>query len=148
MRSFKFRAQPALDFRQRELEIAQRELARAEQVRDTARARLESADAEAARARTQAADAQRTASAVAGLERYRFWILRLDYERAGYAATLAAREQDVVKAVDRCRRAQQRRESLDRFKQKARAAHDAAERVAEQKLIDELATRRFAARQT
>ena len=143
--TFKFRAQPALDLRSRELEVAQRELARTEQVRDAARERLREADAAAARARVEADEAQRTATAVTGFEWYRFWILRLDHERSAHAATLAAREEDVAKATARCIRARQRREALDRFKDKARAAHDAAQRAAEMKLIDELATRRFAA---
>jgi flagellar protein FliJ len=141
--AFRFRAQPALDLRSRELEIAQRELARAEQVRDAALRRAQEAEATAAHARRQAAEAQRAAGDITGFEWYRFWILRLDHERTAHAATLAAREQDVARAKAKCIRARQRRESLDRFKEKARAAYDAAERAAEMKLIDELATRRF-----
>jgi flagellar biosynthesis chaperone FliJ len=41
-------------------------------------------------------------------------------------------------------RAKQRRESLDRFRKKALAAHAEAEQAAEMKMIDELATRRYA----
>lgn len=145
MSRFRFRAQAALDLRARELQQAQRELARAEGVRDAARRALEDAGAEAARARTEAAAAQRTSSDVAGLEWYRFWILRLDYQRAAYATALTAREQDVAQAVAACLRARQKHDSLDRFRDKARAAHDAAQHAAETKLIDELATRRFAA---
>ncbi len=145
MRRFRFRAQAALDLRSRELQEAQRQLARAEAVRDTARLRLGQADADLSRARAQAAEAQRRADNVAGLEWYRFWILRLVHERTAYAAALAARETDVTRAAAACMRAHQRRESLDRFREKARAAHDAAEHAAETKLIDELATRRFAA---
>jgi len=143
--TFRFRAQAALDLRARELEVAQRELARAQAVRDAARARVGQAEAHAARARAQAAEVQRTSLEAAGLEWYRFWILRLDHERTLHAATLAARDQDVERAAAACLRARQRRESLDRFKQKARAAHDEQQRAAETKLIDELATRRFAA---
>jgi flagellar export protein FliJ len=144
--TFKFRAQAALDLRARELAAAQRELARAEGVRDAARQRVTQADAEIVRARLQAAEAQQTATTVSGLEWYRFWILRLVHERTAHAATLAAREEDVARAAAACMRAHQRRESLDRFKEKARDAFDAAQQAAEMKLIDELATRRFAVR--
>jgi flagellar export protein FliJ len=144
--TFRFRAQAALDLRARALADAQRELARAEGVRDAARLRVTAADTAIAGAREQAAEAQRTAATVAGHEWYRFWILRLVHERTAHAATLAAREEDVTRAAAACLRAHQRREALDRFKDKARAAHDAAQQAAEMKLIDELATRRFAGR--
>jgi flagellar export protein FliJ len=142
---FRFRAQAALDLRTRALEQAQRELARAEALRDAATRRVADADAAAARAREAATEAQRTARETTGLEWYRFWILRLTHERAAHAKALAAREQDVGRAVVACVAARQRRESLERFKEKARAAHAAAQHTAETKLIDELATRRFAA---
>lgn len=144
MKPFKFRAQAALDLRQRELDEAQRQLARAEELRDAARRRLHEAEAAVAGARTQATDAHRTATDVTALQWYRFWILRLDHERSACAATLAAREQDVAKAAAACTRARQRRESLVRFRTRARAAHEEAEQAAEMKLIDELATRRYA----
>ena len=143
MKPFKFRAQAALDLRSRELEAAQRELARIQALRDVAQTCVDAADAEVVRARAQAGDAQRTSGDVASYEWYRFWIIRLVHERQAHAATLAAREQDVTRAVAACMRAQQRRESLVRFKDKARAAYDAAEHAAEMKLIDELGTMRF-----
>ena len=143
MRAFKFRAQAALDLRTRQLQEMQRQLARAEGVRDAARLRLAQADGDLERARAQAAEAQRSSAPVTELEWYRFWILRLVHERGAHAAMLAAREQDVARATAACVAANQRRESLDRFKDKARAAHDAAQQAAEMKLIDELATRRF-----
>jgi flagellar export protein FliJ len=143
VKKFKFRAQAALDLRQRELDQAQRQLARTEELRDAARRRLQQAHDDAASARTQATDAQRTTTDVATLQWYRFWIIRLDHERSAHAAALAAREQDVVKAAAACMRAKQRRESLDRFRKKAQAAHDEAEQAAEMKMIDELATVRY-----
>ena len=148
MKKFKFRAQAALDLRQRELEDAQRQLARTEELRDAARRRLQEAEAAAGRARAEATETERTAADVTALQWYRFWILRLDHERTAHAATLAARERDVTQAAAACMRAKQRRESLDRFRRKAQAAHEDAEQAAEMKLIDELATRRFAARQS
>jgi flagellar export protein FliJ len=144
VRKFKFRAQAALDLRSREVEDAQRQLSRTEELRDAARRRLQQADAGAIRAREQATEAQQTATDVATLQWYRFWIIRLDHERSAHATTLAARERDVTQAVAACMRAKQRRESLDRFRRKAQAAHDDAEQAAEMKVIDELATRRYA----
>jgi flagellar FliJ protein len=143
VKKFKFRAQAALDLRSRELEEAQRQLARTEELRDAARRRLEEAEAAATRAREQATEAQRTSTDVATLQWYRFWIVRLDHERTACATALAARDRDVTQAAAACMRAKQRRESLDRFRQKAQAAHDDAEQAAEMKLIDELATQRY-----
>ena len=144
MKKFKFRAQAALDLRQRELEEKQRQLARAEELRDAARHRLQQADEAAAEARAQATEAHRTMTDVAALQWYRFWIIRLDHERAAHAAALAAREQDVTQAIAACMQAKQRRESLDRFRKKAQAAHADAELAEEMKMLDELATRRYA----
>ena len=144
MKAFRFRAQAALDLRARELDEAQRELARAEARRSAAQAAVEEATWAAAQARAQAADAQRSGGSVRDLEWYRFWILRLDYERTAQAASLVAREHDVERVRAACRHAKQRHESLKRFRQKARAAYDAAEQAAERKVIDELAARRFA----
>jgi flagellar export protein FliJ len=143
VRTFRFRAQAALDLRQRELDSAQRQLARTEELRDAARRRLQQADNDRAEARARAAEAHRTPGEVTALQWYRFWILRLDHERAAHAAALAAREHEVTQAIAACMRAKQRRESLDRFRKKAQAAHEHAELAAEMKVIDELATRRY-----
>lgn len=143
MRAFRFRAQAALDLRTRELRDAQRELARAEEVRDIARGRARDADDAVATARQTAGEVQRTAGDATRLEWYRLWILRLVHERAACAATLKAREEDVDRALAICWRARQRAESLERFKEKALVAHRAAEQAVDMKTIDELATRRF-----
>jgi flagellar export protein FliJ len=145
VKGFRFRAQAALDLRDRELADAQRQLARAEEVRDVARRRLEEAQFAAAQARVQATEAHRTSNDASALQWYRFWIIRLDHERNAQAAVLAAREKDVAQATAACMHAKQRRESLDRFRKKAQAAHDAAQQAAEMKVIDELAARRFVA---
>jgi len=145
VKAFKFRAQAALDLRDRELTEAQRQLARVEEVRDAARRRLEAADAEAQQARDRATEAHRTTNDASALQWYRFWILRLDHERKAHAAALAAREKDVAQATAACVVARQKRESLDKFRQKAKAAHEQAQLADEMKVIDELAARRFVA---
>jgi flagellar export protein FliJ len=143
--AFRFRAQAALDLRLREEQQAQRELARAQGDREAARVRLEAAADAAQQARTQVDAAAREPRSVNELQWYRFWIVRLDHERNGHAAAVAARDAAVQRAAEKMAEARQRRESLERFKTRARAAYDAAEADAERKLIDELATRRFAA---
>jgi flagellar export protein FliJ len=143
--AFKFRAQAALDLRTRELEQAQRELARAQGDRDAARIRLAQADAGLDEARRQAGEAMRTATGCTALQWYQSWILRLSHERKAHNATLAAREEAVTPAAAACMRAQQRRKALDRFREKARLGYEAQQAAAERKLIDELATRRYAA---
>jgi flagellar export protein FliJ len=144
-RSFRFRAQAALDLRLREEAQAQRDLARAQGDREAARQRLAAATGAAHDARVQVDAAAREARSVNELQWYRFWIVRLDHERNGHAAAVAARDAAVQRAAEALGEARRRRESLERFKTKARAAYDAAEADAERKLIDELATQRFAA---
>jgi flagellar export protein FliJ len=144
-KSFRFRAQAALDLRLREEEQAQRDLARAQGDRAAARQRFQVAADAARDARSQVDAAAREPRTVNELQWYRFWIVRLDHERNGHAAAVAARDAAVHRATEKLTEARQRRESLERFKTRARAAYDAAEADAERKLIDELATRRFAA---
>ena len=147
MPTFRFRAQAALDLRVREHDAALRELARAETEQQQARTRLESAERTLDEARRTADDAVRTATGVADLHWYPFWIVRLDRERAELATALDAHDTIVATAREACLAARQRRESLERFREKAQAAHRAAEAALERKVIDELATRRFAVRQ-
>jgi flagellar export protein FliJ len=143
MSAFRFRAQAALDLRRRELEAAQRELAHAEQDRNTARLRVEEATAAAQEARKAAGLAAAGAQSSNELQWYRFWILRLDHERGAAGARLAARERDVAAAADACMQAKRRCEALERLRTRARHAYDRAELEAERKVIDELAARRF-----
>jgi flagellar export protein FliJ len=145
-KSFRFRAQAALDLRLREEEQAQRDLARAQGDREVARQRFQAAADAAHAARGQVDAAARAPRTVNELQWYRFWIVRLDHERNGHAAAVAARDAAVHRAAEQMAEARQRRESLERFKTKAKAAYDAAEADAERKLIDELATRRYAVR--
>jgi flagellar export protein FliJ len=143
MSKFRFRAQAALDLRRKELEAAQQDLARAERDRDAARQRVEEADARVQGARQSATEAGRGSGSASELEWYRFWILRLDHERHAAATALAAREAEVIRAAAACIHAKQRCESLEKMRENAERGHRAAERDAERKVIDELATRRF-----
>ena len=143
MPTFRFRAQAALDLRRRQLDDARRELADAERVRDLARLRVVDADAALAEARAAGTARAHEAGTITEWHWYRFWILRLEYERRAEAAALMSREALVEQARVACLTAKQRCESLERYRQKALDAFEAAEAAAERKLVDELATRRF-----
>ena len=146
MAGFKFRAQPALDLRRREYDAAQRVLAQADAERQRAQARVEGADRARAQARREADDAVRTPVAGGDREWYRFWILRLDRERETAAATLARADAAVSGARAACMQARQRCEALERFRDKAHTAYLAGLAAEERKIIDDLATQRYALR--
>lgn len=146
MPPFIFRAQPALDLRRREHDAAQRALARDDAERQRVRERLAVADRAIAQARHDADDAARTPGAMRELEWYRFWIVRLQQERSAVMTAMAAADAAVAASRAACLTAHQRCEALERLREKAASAHAAAESAAERKLIDELATRRHAAR--
>lgn len=143
MPAFRFRAQAALDLRRRQFDAARRELAMAEQVRDSVRTRVERAEAAVVAARAAGSARAHQAGTITDWHWYRFWILRLEHERAAEGAVLAAKESLVEASRLACVRAKQRCESLERFRARARQSFDAAEAAAERKLVDELATRRF-----
>lgn len=145
MARFRFRAQVALEYRRRQFDAARRELADAERVRDEAQGLASSAEAAVADARRSGSAHARQAGTITEWHWYRFWILRLEHEWRAALATLASREALVAQARVACLAAKQRYESLERLREKALAAFDAAEASTERKLIDELATRRFAA---
>ena len=147
MRPFKFRAQAALDLRQREYDAARRVLARAESDFRAARHVLVEREQALEDGRTQCATAQGTAGNQAQLQWYRFWIVRLEQERAAQVRVVTAREQDVATAAAACQHARQRLESLERFKEKASAAWQRAALAEEQKDLDTLATLRFVSQQ-
>ena len=146
MAGFKFRAQPALDLRRREYEAAQRVLARADAERQHAHARYEAAERAAAQARHDADEAVRAAPIGADSEWYRFWIVRLDRECGTANARLEQHDALLAQARASCLQARQRCEALERLREKAYAAYQARIDTAEKKIIEDLATQRFALR--
>jgi flagellar export protein FliJ len=145
VKPFVFRAQAAIDLRQREYDEARRVLARASldlraahDVASESRARLTRAHEQFAREMTQTIDPARA-------QWYRFWIVRLEHESAVCAHAVAAREREVAAATDACHTTRRRLEALERFRDKARAAWDRAAAAEEQKQIDGLATLRHVA---
>jgi flagellar export protein FliJ len=145
VKPFTFRAQAAIDLRRREYDEARRVLARssldlraAQDVLGEANARYAGAHEQWGREMTQGIDAARS-------QWYRFWIVRLEHERAVCAHAVSARERDVALASAVCVKTRQRLEALERFRDKARHAWERAAAAEEQKQIDALATLRHVA---
>jgi flagellar export protein FliJ len=147
MRPLRFRAQAALDLRQREYDAARRVLARAETDLRAARHLLAERRQALEDGRTQCGNAQAVAGPATQLQWYRFWIVRLEQEHTSQAAVVTAREREVAAATAACLRAKQRLESIERFKEKASAAWERMALAEEQKELDTLATLRFVAQQ-
>ena len=145
---FKFRAQAALELRQREYDAAQRLLARAQVNQRAARAAFEAQAAVVADAKQRTAAAMAVMDASTPITWYRSWIVRLEHERIAVAQVAASRDAEVALAAAACERTRQRVEALERFRDKARAAWDAALQADEQKQMDALATLRFAGRRS
>jgi flagellar export protein FliJ len=143
---FRFRAQVALDLRRREHEAAQRELARTDAERQRAQAHLEAAVHTLAAARCETCGDGHGPVAQHRIEWYRFWIVRLEQELAALSDGQRALDAAAAAARDGCLATRQRREALERLREKAAAAHAAGEAAAERKMIDELAARRFTSR--
>ena len=145
MRPFRFRAQAAIDLRQREYDEARRVLARASlDLRAAEEVRTE-ADARIIAAREQGTREMRGAIDTARWQWHQSWILRLEHERAVCAADVASRERDVARASAAAVKARQRLEALERFRARARHTWEHAVAAEEQKQIDALATLRHVA---
>lgn len=145
MKKFVFRAQAAIDLRQREYDEARRVQARASldlkaanDVWNESRDRQREAHAQWSREMTQRIDPARS-------QWYRIWILRLEHEQVVCAKAVTAREREVMLATQACQAARVRLEALERFRDKAREAWERAAAADEQKQIDALATLRHVA---
>jgi flagellar FliJ protein len=143
MRRFVFRAQAALDLRQRQDEEARRELAAAEARAREARDLLESA-------RVALEDALRRAGAdeasgdAATRVWYRNWIVGQQQRIGRCRAIVEERAAAVRAATLRAQLARRKLRSLERFRDRALRRHTDAESRAEQKVVDELSTIRYA----
>ena len=142
MKPFQFRAQAAVDLRQREYDEARRRLARTSLDLHAAREVLSEAETRRVGAQTQHGNEMAQRYDVARSQWYRFWIVRLEHEQALCAKAVAARERDVAAASVACLAAHQRLEALERFRDKAKQAWQHAVLAEEQKQIDALATLR------
>jgi flagellar export protein FliJ len=142
MGRFRFRPQAALDLRRREHDVAQRELARADAERQRLAALVDSAAHAVARAQAESDGAADQAQR----EWYRFWIVRLEHELAARREALGAQDAVVAARRTACLEARKRQEALERLRNRAQAAHSAAEAERERKMVDEVAAQRFARR--
>lgn len=143
-KGFTFRAQAALDVRQRELDTRLRGLATAEWDLRAARQVYD----EAAHTLTEAHQRAGVTLASAGIEQYiwhRVWMDRVERAKAAHAVVVAQRQEDVARAAAECQKAKQRVDAMAKLKDKARAAWEHAARLREQRELDALATMRFAA---
>ncbi len=144
-KTFTFRAQPALDLRQREFDASRRALATAEMEFHAAQQKYQESLRELADAHLGAQSAMARAVTVATIEWHRVWIARLERSRDALAAGVADRRAAVERAMAARDAARQRLEALERLKEKAREAWDEAARGQEQREADALATMRFVA---
>lgn len=146
MPTFRFRADAALVFRRRQLDDAQRELARKERDRLEASSKAERAAAAVSEAKAAAIPPAGTPTSAHAFEWQRFWIARLQREQGRDNAALAAREAAVTTARAACTAARQKCRALERLREKAWTRHLAAEAADERKVIDDLAGRRMETR--
>jgi flagellar export protein FliJ len=147
MKAFRFRAQAALDLRRREYEARERDLARAQCDRAIAQETLRAAEEAAGDARRAATEALRARVAAHEIEWHRSWTLRLEQQCEAHRARVRALDDAVARAAAVCQEAHRRCRSLEKFRDKAQGAFNAAAAVTERRALDELATRRFTAKQ-
>jgi flagellar biosynthesis chaperone FliJ len=145
MKAFRFRAQAAIDLRQREYDEARRVLARASLDLRAAEELRTEADARIIAAREQGTREMRGSIDTGRWQWHQSWILRLEHERAVCVTDVAARERDVERASAAALRARHRVEALERFRNKARSAWERVLAADEQKQLDVLATLRHVA---
>jgi flagellar export protein FliJ len=143
MARFIFRAAAALELRRRQDDEAQRALAAAETRRVLAARALAAARERLAGTLADAAEIEHLPGDVTARVWHRNWIvgLRLQVDRCAH--THAQHEHLVTQAALEAREAHRKREALERLLDRARRAWQDAERRAEQKVIDELASTRF-----
>lgn len=145
MAAFRFRAQAALDLRRREDDDASRALSRSEQQLSVALRGLEEADQRLVHAYGMAHEGMPPPDRVIDRDWYRFWIVRLEQERAARRREVATCREAFEAARERRRNTWQRVEALERFKEKALDAHERARLREEQKQSDEFGTLRYVA---
>lgn len=147
MKPFKFRAQAALDLRQRQDEVAQRALAIASAATRLADDRVTLARQALGEAQHGGVQAFARVTAAQELIWQGNWILGLERDVARARQALEERRIEERSAAEIARHARMQVRVLERLKDRAFAAWQLESRRAEQKALDELASLRFAARQ-
>lgn len=144
MNGFRFRAQAALDLRQREYDEAARRDAAAQAAERGARAAKVDAE-EALAAALRRADGEAVTGATPHAW-HRNWIVGLQHEIARRDRVLQDREMEAADARERARVALRRVRSLEQFRHRQSQAYEAEARRQEQRGLDEFASIRFTAR--
>lgn len=146
MSRFIFRGQRVLDWRQVQEDAARKEFLRASA---TARAALEralAADADRERTIREYRERMATALDVDTIERYRNWIRRQQTHAEALHRAHAELEVVVNTARAALQLAQRNVKVMERLRDRAAARHQEAERLADLKALDELATLQYVRR--
>ena len=147
MRRFTFRAQPALDLRITQDDLAQKAAADAEtrrnQARDTRDAAALAIDVALQRAND---DVGRTPGDATLRTWYRNWIASQRQELARRRARARGRDGELREARRAAIETRRKRRALERFRERRLHAHDHEERREDTRALDDLGTLRFAHR--
>ena len=146
MRPFRFRPQPALDLRIRQRDAAEEALAAARAALREAEAAVRAAEDAMQAAQTRAREAFATAAGLGGAAWHWNWIERLRRDVARATEALDVRRSEEARAAEIAREARRQVKVLERLKARRRRAWRLEAGRAEQRMIDELAGLRFAAR--
>lgn len=147
MNNFRFRAQPALDLRIQQDDVAQKAAADAETRRNSARDARDAAERAIAETLLRAnADVARNPADVTMRTWYRNWIVSQRQDLARRERELEVREAELREARRAAIVTRRKRRALERFRERRLHAHEHEERREETRALDELGTLRFALR--
>jgi flagellar protein FliJ len=144
--AFRFRAQRLLELRRTQADAARAAMARAHEAARVTESSVAAADAHCARAR----DAFRTeaagATSVAVIEQHRAWIGRLEMELQQHRRVHEQRLGELARTVESLAQATRAVRVLERLRERNWRRHVEAGRLAEIKMLDEIATGAYARR--
>ncbi len=146
MRPFRFRPQPALDLRLRQLDAAEQSLARAQAELRLAEDAVLASEASIRAARSQGAEDWHAPDALLRLEWHRNWMVGLERDAARLRKERDERRTVERRAAEIAREAPKQVKVLERLKARVLRDWQLDARRDEQKALDELASLRFASR--
>ncbi|HEX7085470.1 MAG TPA: flagellar export protein FliJ [Vicinamibacterales bacterium] len=146
MRPFHFRPQAALDLRIRQRDAAEEALAAARAAVREAEAAVHAAEDAVRAAQARAREALGTAAGLAGAAWHWNWMERLRRDVVRATEALDVRRSEEARAAEIAREARKKVKVLERLKARRLRAWQLEAARAEQRMIDELAGLRFAAR--
>lgn len=148
MKGFRFRGEKILEWRRAQADAARGEYLRAA---ETAREAARLADAAQRRAEQAVTDSMRILREPVGIDaiqRHRIWIDRERWHADGCRRTQQAEEKVADEKSRLLQVANRNVKVMERLRERAEHRHREVERQQEMKIIDELATQRFAVRRT